>query len=82
MKRSEMLSKIASVIINYNEVDSVIKREKALEIAETILQIQEEAGMLPPSYQLRIKNTGIGGAVAATRIDGKWEPENETQQND
>ena len=48
MKRSKMLSKIASVIINYNEVDSVIKREKALEMAETILQVQEEAGMLPP----------------------------------
>lgn len=48
MKRSKMLSKIASVIINYNEVGSVIKREKALEIAETILQVQEETGMLPP----------------------------------
>lgn len=48
MKRSEMLSKIASVIINYNEVDSVIKREKALEMAETILQVQQEVGMLPP----------------------------------
>ena len=52
MKRSEMLSKIASVIINYNEVDSVIKREKALEMAETILQVQEEAGMLPPFVDL------------------------------
>jgi hypothetical protein len=52
MKRSEMLSKIASVIINYNEVDSVIKREKALEMAETILQVQEEAGMLPPPVKL------------------------------
>jgi hypothetical protein len=53
MKRSEMLSKIASVIINYNEVDSVIKREKALEMAETILQVQEEVGMLPPHTNLK-----------------------------
>jgi hypothetical protein len=53
MKRSEMLSKIASVIINYNEVDSIIKREKALEMAETILQVQEEAGMLPPHTNLK-----------------------------
>jgi len=48
MKKSEMLGKIASVIINYNEVGSVIKREKALEMAETILQVQESVGMLPP----------------------------------
>jgi len=48
MKKSEMLGKIASVIINYNEVGRVIKREKALEMAETILQVQESVGMLPP----------------------------------
>jgi hypothetical protein len=49
MKRSEMLSKIASVIVNY----SVIKRAKALQLAETILQVQEEAGMLPPHTNLK-----------------------------
>jgi len=49
MKRSEMVSKIASVIINY----SVIKRAKALQLAETILQVQEEAGMLPPHTKLK-----------------------------
>ena len=48
MKRSEMLGKIASVIINYNEAHCVINRDKAMEMAETILQIQEKIGMLPP----------------------------------
>lgn len=43
-----MLSKIASVIINYNEAHCIINRDKAMEMAETILQVQEEAGMLPP----------------------------------
>lgn len=48
MKRSKMLSKIASTIINYNEADCIISRDKAMDMAETILHIQEEAGMLPP----------------------------------
>lgn len=48
MKRSEMLSKIASVIINYNEAHCIINRNKAMEMAETILRVQEENGMLPP----------------------------------
>ena len=48
MKRSEMLSKIASVIINYNEAHCVVNRDKAMEMAETILQMQEEVGILPP----------------------------------
>lgn len=42
MKRNDMLSKIASVIINYNEAHCVINRDKAMEMAETILGIQEE----------------------------------------
>ena len=71
-----MLSKIASVIINYNEVDSVIKREKALEIAETILQVQEEAGMLPPfddwTYQMDGDRANPEGTFYF-----KWEPEDE-----
>ena len=48
MKRSGMLSKIASVIINFNEAYRQTPREVALEMAEIILQVQEEAGMLPP----------------------------------
>ena len=48
MKRSEMLSKIASVIINYNEAHCVINRDKAMEMAETILQVQEKNGMYGP----------------------------------
>ena len=48
MKRSNMLGKIPSVIINYNEADCIINRDKAMEMAETILQMQEEVGMLPP----------------------------------
>jgi len=42
MKRSNMLSKIASVIINYNEADCIINRDKAMEMAETVLQMQED----------------------------------------
>lgn len=55
MKRSEMLSKIASVIINYNEAHCIINRDKAMKMAETVLQIQEEVGMLPPVNQGSIK---------------------------
>jgi hypothetical protein len=61
MKRADMLSKIASVIINYNEAHCIINRDKAMEIAETILQIQKEVGMLPPPTQ----KTTLG----------QWEPE-------
>ena len=42
MKRSEMLSKIASVIINYNEAHCIVNRDKAMEMAEVILGMQEE----------------------------------------
>ena len=67
MKRNDILFKIASVIINYNEVGSIINRDKALEMAETILKVQEEAGMLPPRCQL--PTLGIS--------DNAWESENE-----
>jgi hypothetical protein len=43
-----MLGKIAAVIINYNEPHRYTDRETAIEIARTILAVQEEAGMLPP----------------------------------
>jgi hypothetical protein len=48
MKRSEMLGKIAAVIINYNESNRYTDRETALEIAETILTTIQRNGMLPP----------------------------------
>jgi hypothetical protein len=47
MKRSEMISKIASVIINHNDNISHTPRNKALEIATVILDFQEELGMGP-----------------------------------
>jgi len=68
MKRSEMLSKIASVIINYNEVDSIIKRDKALEMAETILQVQEEDGM----FYCPVEDLGDFGQL---RTPKGWEGE-------
>lgn len=75
MKRSKMLSKIASVIINYNEVDNIIKREKALEMAETILQIQEEAGMLPPKACIE-RSIRVGDEVrTAYHNTHEWEEE-------
>ena len=48
-----MLSKIASVIINYNEAHCVINRDKAMEMAETVLEMQEELGMYPPVAETR-----------------------------
>ena len=55
MKRSEMLSKIAACIINHNEPHRYTDRETALQIAEIILQVQEEAGMLPPESSRSIR---------------------------
>jgi hypothetical protein len=40
-----MLGKIAAVIINYNEPHRYTDRDTAIEIAKTILAVQEEAGM-------------------------------------
>ncbi len=74
MKRSEMLSKIASVIINYNEANCIIKREKAMEMAETILQVQEEAGMLPPANEGSIKIEEGGDGQLFIPI-WRWEEE-------
>jgi hypothetical protein len=48
MKRSEMLGKIAAVIINYNEPHRYTDRDTAIEIAETILITIQRNGMLPP----------------------------------
>lgn len=64
-----MLSKIASVIINYNEAHCVINRDKAMEMAETILQVQEEKGMLPPSIEYWYSDYP----------ENRWEPEDETK---
>lgn len=86
MKRSEMLSKIASVIINYNEVHCVIDREKAMEMAETILQVQEEKGMYGPkdeSYeQYYARELGYETyhdylICSSYEPQGGWEPEDE-----
>jgi hypothetical protein len=41
MKRSEMLGKIASVIINHNEVTCVINRDKAMEMADIEKEMNE-----------------------------------------
>ena len=47
MKRSEMISKIASVIINHNDSTVRTPRERALEMAKVILDFQEKLGMGP-----------------------------------
>ena len=71
MKRSEMLSKIASVIINYNEAHCIVNRDKAMEMAETILQVQEKNGMRPPKERV-VKNYISHTHTYITEI---WEPE-------
>lgn len=43
--------------------------------ADNILDAIEKAGMIPPSYQIFHNRKGIGGAVASTRVDREWEPE-------
>jgi hypothetical protein len=53
MKKSDMVSKIASVIINHNEPISYISREKALDMASCILEVQEELNMYPPETNLK-----------------------------
>lgn len=82
MKRSEMLSKIASVIINYNEANCVINRDKAMEMAETILRVQEENGMLPPSTTAKpfdFTNTGFTQEFLDEHEFkvNRWEPEDD-----
>ena len=62
-----MLSKVASAIMNHNDCDLIVSRERALKMAETILQVQKEAGMLPPLSKLN----------ALGVKDNAWEPEDE-----
>jgi hypothetical protein len=69
MKRINMLSKIASVIINYNEADCIINRDKAMEMAETVLQMQEKLGMLPPFVDQYESDTSLD------LIGNRWEEE-------
>jgi hypothetical protein len=80
VKRSEMLSKIASVIINYNEPPGVVNRNKAMEMAETILQVQENTGMKPPNRKA-ISWSEIGIPNDQTEKPNftvyMWEPEDE-----
>jgi hypothetical protein len=80
MKRSEILSKIVSVIINYNEAHCVINRDKAMEMAGTILQVQENAGMMPPNRKA-ISWSEIGIPNDQTEKPNftvyMWEPEDE-----
>ena len=77
MKRSEILSKIASVIINYNEAHCIINRDKAVEMAETILQIQEELRMLPPRTCIE-RSVRVGDEErTAYHNTNEWEPEDD-----
>lgn len=73
MKRSKMLSKIASVIINYNEAHCIINRDKAMEMAEVILGIQEENGMLPP--EIKEQSFKILPSGEMVYNVNEWEPE-------
>jgi hypothetical protein len=75
VKRSEMLGKIAAVIINYNEPHRYTDRETAIEIAETILAVQEEAGMQPPNVTLEeLFKDGLH-VIGDTNYYAVWEDE-------
>ena len=83
MKRSEMLSKIASVIINYNEAHCIVNRDKAMEMAETILQVQEKNGMLPPLHIFKDQHEDYCSTYDDDECtcnpfrDNQWEPEDD-----
>ena len=77
MKRSDMLSKIASVIINYNEVTCIINHDKAMEMAETILRVQEKASMLPPKACLEWSVRVGDEERTVYHNTNEWEPEDE-----
>lgn len=69
MKRSE------AILLIWNELVEPHFPDDGEKTADYILKKLEKRGMLPPSYMIFPNNKGIGGAVAATRIDGKWESE-------
>jgi hypothetical protein len=74
MKRSEMLGKIAAVIINYNEPHRYTDRDTALEIARTILAVQEEAGMKPSDHYTETQ-TELGYCYGKGFVIRGWEEE-------
>ena len=77
MKRSQMILEIVAQLQDYDKNYNRISFSEWKQKAEKVLTLIENSGMKPPSYQLRSKGKGAGGAVATTRIDGQWEPEDE-----
>lgn len=77
MKRSEMLGKIAACIINHNEPHRYTDRETALQIAEVILQVQEEAGMQPPNVTLDELVPGFLTSTGERHYYACWEDEDD-----
>jgi hypothetical protein len=63
MKRSEMISKIASVILNHNESNSMVSREKALDIAKVILDVQKEEEQMNPPKETNYFLFSIGSSI-------------------
>lgn len=74
MKRSEMADKLSGLL---SDLADDLDNGSYEADAEILLDFLEENGMKPPSYQIFNNRTGAGGAVAATRVDNKWEPEDE-----
>lgn len=71
MKKSELIVKLEDMIKRHRECCD------NRTLAELVVDEVVEAGMKPPSYQIWPRSKGIGGAVASTRVDNQWEPENE-----
>ena len=72
MKKSEVISKLASVIINFN----LANREDALKVAKVILEVQEDFDLLNPKHKkiktyFDIENMPYEDYV---EVEG-WEPE-------
>lgn len=73
MKRSQVIAMIVS------EMNRCVNSHYTTEAhAKTLLTLLEQIGMRPPDYTKWPKKTGAGGAVAATRISGEWEEDNDT----
>ena len=75
MTRSEMVRKLQGYVFDASDSTAQLNFEDA----SLLLAFIEKAGMLPPSYCVERTGTGIGAAVALTRVDGKWEPEETTE---
>jgi len=69
-----MIEDIASELCHPYSTEIFINFDKALEIAEIVLNRIEKEGMLPPEYNM---NEGSGKYKIPSCYTNEWEPEDE-----